>query len=284
MSARTSFWKTSISVSNTNRLMTMSVRRGIDTLVEWFFERFEDPAHRLPYETAEGGFQWIYGGPYDAREQLEENFPDEAEHIIDAAVDRIESDGLMDWAPVAKPEDYEDPEDEEAYDEEDLNEIVRELDNLISGIPEPTSDPVFRLGDDGLVHMAEAPDRHPEVSDGDLFEELRSVSAALCSSLEGTNAHTDLLRRGRELRGGAPRRPRIYISTVWGVVCGLRMWRDLPVAASKRRTFRISRPRRRQIWTPYSNCMRPTSCRGKTAGVSSKARPNIGVLRMKPQL
>ena len=170
------------------------IRARIDTLVEWFFERFEDPAHRLSHETAEGGFQWIYGGPYDAREQLEENFPDEAEHIIDAAVDQIESDGLMEWAPVAKSEDYEDPEYEKAYGEEDLNEIFRELDNLISGIPEPTSDPVFRLGHDGLVHIAGAPDRHPEVSDGDLFEELRSAAAVLRSSLEGTNAHKDLLR------------------------------------------------------------------------------------------
>lgn len=166
----------------------------IDTLVEWFFERFEDPAHRLPYETAEGGYQWIYGGPYDAREQLEENFPYEAGHVIDAAVDRIESDGLTEWAPVSKPEDYQDPEDEEAYREDDLNEIVRELDDLISSIPEPMSDPVFRLGDDGLVHMAEAPDRQLEVHDGDLLEELRSAAAGLRSSLEGTNAHTDLLQ------------------------------------------------------------------------------------------
>ncbi|MDD9990834.1 MAG: hypothetical protein OXP75_03455, partial [Rhodospirillales bacterium] len=166
----------------------------IDTLVEWFFERFEDPAHRLPYETAEGGFQWIYGGPFDAREQLEENFPDEAGHVIDAAVDRIESDGLTEWAPVSKPEDYGDLEDVARSREDDLNEIVRELDDLISGIPEPTSDPAFRLGDDGLVHMAETPDRQSRVHDGDLLEELRSAAAGLRSSLEGTNAHTDLLQ------------------------------------------------------------------------------------------
>ena len=85
-------------------------------------------------------------------------------------------------------------DDEERFGEDDLNEIVRDLDDLISGIPEPASDPVFTLGDDGLVQMAAAPDRQPEVHDGDLFEELRSASAALRSSLEGTNAHTDLLQ------------------------------------------------------------------------------------------
>ena len=88
--------------------MTIIVRYGIYALVEWFFERFENPAHRLPYESAEGGYQWIYGGPYDAREELSENFPDEGEDVIEAAVAEIESDGLTEWAPVSSPEDYDD--------------------------------------------------------------------------------------------------------------------------------------------------------------------------------
>ena len=58
----------------------------IDALVEWFFERYEDPAQRLPYISAEGGYQWIYGGPYDAREELAENFPDLPDDVIEAAV------------------------------------------------------------------------------------------------------------------------------------------------------------------------------------------------------
>ena len=120
--------------------------------------------------------------------------PMRPEDVIEAAVDRIESDGLTEWAPVSSPDDYDDHDDEEPFGEDDLNEIARELDDLISGIPDPASDPVFRLGDGGLVHMAEAPDRQPEVRDGDLLAELRSAAAALRSSLEGTNAHTDLLQ------------------------------------------------------------------------------------------
>ena len=166
----------------------------IDALVEWFFGRFEDPVHRLPYVTAEGGYQWIYGGPYDAREELEKNFPNVAQDIIDAAVNEIELDGLTDWAPVSRLEDYVDPDDDEHFGEHNLNEVVRELEELISGIPEPAGDPVFRLGDDGRVHMAAAPDRQLDVSDGDLLEELRSASAELCRSLAGTNAYPDLLR------------------------------------------------------------------------------------------
>ena len=44
------------------------------TMRRWFGERFEDPVHRLPYCSREGGYQWIYGGPYDAREELESEF------------------------------------------------------------------------------------------------------------------------------------------------------------------------------------------------------------------
>ena len=193
----------------------------IDALVEWFLERFEDPAHRLPHESAEGGYQWIYGGPYDAREQLADNFSDEREDVVEAAVDEIESDGLTEWAPVSSPEDYDDhdggghEDDEVPSGEDDLNEIVRELDDLISGIPESASDPVFRLGGDGLVHMAVAPDRQPEVGDGDLLEELRSASAALRSSLEGTNVHTDLLQAVEYYQGALLEDP-ISISRLYG--------------------------------------------------------------------
>ena len=64
MSVRTSFWRTLCSVSNTSRPMTMFMARmmrttmirqaRVDALVEWFFERFEDTAHRLPYESLAG--------------------------------------------------------------------------------------------------------------------------------------------------------------------------------------------------------------------------------------
>ena len=31
---------------------------------------FEDPANETPYESSEGGYIYIWGGPYDALEQL----------------------------------------------------------------------------------------------------------------------------------------------------------------------------------------------------------------------
>ncbi len=39
----------------------------------WFFAHYSDPLI-LPYESAEGGYQWIWGGPFEPHEELTEEF------------------------------------------------------------------------------------------------------------------------------------------------------------------------------------------------------------------
>ncbi len=68
-------------------------------MLEWFHWNFEDPANETPYESREGGYQYIWGGPFDALEQLGDRFgglvPDEA---IEAAAQETFGDGWQ-WAP-----------------------------------------------------------------------------------------------------------------------------------------------------------------------------------------
>jgi uncharacterized protein YutE (UPF0331/DUF86 family) len=61
-------------------------------LVDWFYSQFEDPVHHVPYETAEGGYQYYAGGPYDARDELLDHFPRVAESLIDEAARMIEAE------------------------------------------------------------------------------------------------------------------------------------------------------------------------------------------------
>lgn len=76
----------------------------------WFFENFEDPAERTPYESAEGGYIWIWGGPYDAREELENEFSDSVpEDVINELVDELEG-CCYEWAPTPSSDDYDDTE------------------------------------------------------------------------------------------------------------------------------------------------------------------------------
>ena len=53
-------------------------RAGRETQLEvmrnWFTAKYEDPIENTPYESAEGGYIYIWGGPYDPGEELENQF------------------------------------------------------------------------------------------------------------------------------------------------------------------------------------------------------------------
>ena len=80
----------------------------LECMETWFRQHFEDPAERTPYESAEGGYIWIWGGPYDAREELENEFsgvvPDD---VIEELVNILEREG-WEWAPTPSASDYDD--------------------------------------------------------------------------------------------------------------------------------------------------------------------------------
>lgn len=46
----------------------------IEVMRNWFHANYEDPVENTPYETAEGGYIYIWGGPYDPYEELEAEF------------------------------------------------------------------------------------------------------------------------------------------------------------------------------------------------------------------
>jgi hypothetical protein len=47
-----------------------------ELMIQWFHQNFEDPAQHTSYISAEGGYLWNHGGPYDAKEQLFYQFGD----------------------------------------------------------------------------------------------------------------------------------------------------------------------------------------------------------------
>lgn len=94
----------------------------------WFYANYEDPAERTPYESAEGGYIWIWGGPYDAREEIEGNFYEVAdESTINEVVEEIEHYGF-EWAPTEKPGDYDD------YIVDDISSITKAHHNFTGAI------------------------------------------------------------------------------------------------------------------------------------------------------
>jgi hypothetical protein len=92
--ASDSFGKT---LKGLKRLSRASQR---EHLLYWFYSNFEDPAEETPYETAEGGYKFVWGGPYDAAEQLWSEFEGiVSDKLLDEIVAEVESDGISEWAP-----------------------------------------------------------------------------------------------------------------------------------------------------------------------------------------
>jgi hypothetical protein len=93
-------------------LKDLSEPDQIEALKEWFLWNFEDPAQNTPYESAEGGYIWIWGGPYDARDELFNRFGGVLfDSVVEEAAKEIEREG-WDWAPhsrrVGPPEEFDD--------------------------------------------------------------------------------------------------------------------------------------------------------------------------------
>ena len=70
----------------------------VDLMVQWFFRNFEDPVEYTPWD--EGEYVFIWGGPFYAREELEDVFGAVVTpQALERAVNKIEEDGGTEWAP-----------------------------------------------------------------------------------------------------------------------------------------------------------------------------------------
>jgi len=73
----------------------------VAAMAQWFLARFCHPAEETPYESSEGGYIWVYGGPYDAQEEIEGRFHGlVSSEVIDQTVELLQRDGIHEWAPT----------------------------------------------------------------------------------------------------------------------------------------------------------------------------------------
>jgi hypothetical protein len=102
-----------------------------EAMRRWFRSRFWDPANDTPYNSAEGGYLYIHGGPYTAEDELYSRFGDLCgDEVIRDAIDDIESDGIEEWAPIhCEPEHDYDPRFALALEE--ASEPLRKLQERI---------------------------------------------------------------------------------------------------------------------------------------------------------
>ncbi|MFZ4603637.1 MAG: hypothetical protein ACOYM8_14430 [Caulobacterales bacterium] len=150
---------------------------SVSEMVGWFFSNFEDPANETPHNSREGGYLYVGGGPFDAREELFSQFPNADDAIIAAAVEIIERDGLTVWAPRRAGDPFE-----EFWD--DLS--------VSSDIPPQAPGVRFEVNAQGKIALATVVGGDEERPRDAQSKEARDLCAELAQLLEGTNAFPDL--------------------------------------------------------------------------------------------
>jgi len=102
------------------------IDEAAELIKDWFFDNFEDPAQSTPYDSREGGYIYIHGGPYESRDIIENVFADSAsQEVITAAIELVEHDGTSEWAPHASR--VQGPDDDEVLYPEDIGANPRYL-------------------------------------------------------------------------------------------------------------------------------------------------------------
>ncbi|MCE4223631.1 hypothetical protein HCU64_07705 [Methylobacterium sp. C25] len=100
--------------------------RQTEAIVEWFGQNFEDPAHSTPYNSEEGGYLYIWGGPYDTSEEILDRFDGIASKgAIADAISELESEG-SEWAPSQSRIQPEEDDYDGAYGPSDHAELPLE--------------------------------------------------------------------------------------------------------------------------------------------------------------
>jgi len=91
-----------------------SKQQQIAAMRGWFCARFCDPAEDTPYNTREGGYLFIHGGPFDPADELDVRFSDVVDDdVIQEVVDELHSEVGDRWAPIrGTRDDFEDEYDE----------------------------------------------------------------------------------------------------------------------------------------------------------------------------
>jgi formylglycine-generating enzyme required for sulfatase activity len=92
------------SINNMHEGVLETANTEIDMIKEWFFQNYEDPAEHLPYESKEGGYQWIHGEPVDTEEAIYEHFGEMYnEEVLNKVIDEIGR--YEQWSPIHQSEE-----------------------------------------------------------------------------------------------------------------------------------------------------------------------------------
>jgi HEPN/RES N-terminal domain 1 len=171
-----------------------------EAIKEWFFNNYEDPVHSTPYDSREGGYQYIWGGPYETRDIFEQYLGELSENISEEIIAELED--TTDVWTVSQNRLYdEDPPERTAYEElqtslnklEDALENVRPISSSIGGNNPPEHIGVPPYYDEDrrdiiqAIHILRAPEDELKKDSAKVegaAEKIRTVGEKLLSFLK----------------------------------------------------------------------------------------------------
>ena len=97
------------------QLKKLGAELQIEIMRHWFEGAF-DPPDELPYDSSEGGYQWIWGGPYDPGSQLRSRFEGLVPYEVIEQLASDLGDTSSEWS--GKPDEYG------QYSDEYLSDLI----------------------------------------------------------------------------------------------------------------------------------------------------------------
>jgi len=134
----------------------------------WFYARFQDPTNNTPYDGREGGFQFIWGGPFDPNDEIQERFGSVVKYeVMEKLITELLQEVGDEWAPI----EHEGPN----YDEELSFRVVSRDDPL-------------RLLEDRIGKIEDVLDWNNDPNTSELVHQM--VHSSLIAALEAFLADT----------------------------------------------------------------------------------------------
>jgi enamine deaminase RidA (YjgF/YER057c/UK114 family) len=79
----------------------------LEVMRGWFHEHYDSPEENTPYDSEEGGYIWIWGGPHEPKDVLEQEFGGVvAEKFIQELAEELESVSY-EWSGKPEYDDYD---------------------------------------------------------------------------------------------------------------------------------------------------------------------------------
>jgi len=76
----------------------------IEIMRNWFYDNYQDPEEECPYDSEDGDYVYIWGGPYSAVEELECEFGEYVNNdLIKKLTDELE-EHCYEWSAISSPD------------------------------------------------------------------------------------------------------------------------------------------------------------------------------------